>query len=336
MSFLSSIRNRVSSAVNTVRQYQPTVSRVISGATTAKKVFDQGKSAFESASTLASRGYRAASQAVADNRQMRVYNGGRPPSAFQRLTGPLGVVTNAAKTVRGIGTAISDVRNAIRTGSRADIATAAQSTLGTVRSGLSTVQSGFQAWGARQAMNTYRAATDAFRAAAPTVAANVAEAAGRAATRTATMAATGATALGATTRQVARAGAREAAEAAARAAGPLARAVSGSGTRAAARAAINAGSNAAVRAATTTAARAAASTVGRAAARFAPGVNVAMAAVDTGIAVATLADPNASTGRKVTSVITAAGSIAAATNIPIVSQVGAGISAVSSFVGSFF
>lgn len=336
MSLFSSIRNRVSSAVNTVRQYQPTVSRVISGATTAKKVFDQTKSAFESASTLAQRGYRVASQAVRDNRALSVFNGGRPPSAFQRLTGPLGVVTNAAKTIRGVGTAISDVRNAIRTGSRQDITTAAQSTLGTIRSGLSTVQSGFQAWGARQAYNTYRAATNAFRTAAPAVASNVAEAAARAATRTAHMAASGATALGSTARQVARAGAREAAEAAARAAGPLARAVTGSGSRAAARAAISAGSNAAVRAATSTAARATASTVGRAAARFAPGVNIAMAAVDTGIAVATLADPRASTGRKVTSVITAAGSIAAATNIPVVSQIGAGVSLVSSFVGSFF
>jgi hypothetical protein len=65
-------------------------------------------------------------------------------------------------------------------------------------------------------------------------------------------------------------------------------------------------------------------------------VNIAMAAIDTGVAVATLADPQASTGRKISSVITAAGSIAAATNIPVVSQIGAGVSAVSSFVGAFF
>ena len=71
-------------------------------------------------------------------------------------------------------------------------------------------------------------------------------------------------------------------------------------------------------------------------ARFAPGVNIAMAAIDTGIAVATLADPKASTGSKVTSCITAAGSIVAATNIPVVSQIGAGVSIVSSFVGGFF
>jgi hypothetical protein len=38
----------------------------------------------------------------------------------------------------------------------------------------------------------------------------------------------------------------------------------------------------------------------------------------------------------VTSGITALGSIAAATNIPVVSQVGAAVSTVSSVIGSFF
>jgi hypothetical protein len=65
-------------------------------------------------------------------------------------------------------------------------------------------------------------------------------------------------------------------------------------------------------------------------------MNVAMAAIDTGVAAATLADPKAGLGKKVTSVITAAGSIAAATNIPVVSQVGAAVSTVSGIVGAFF
>lgn len=82
--------------------------------------------------------------------------------------------------------------------------------------------------------------------------------------------------------------------------------------------------------------RAVLGTVARAGGRFVPGLNVAIAAADSATAYSTLRDPNASTGKKVTSVITAIGSVAAATNIPVVSQVGAAVSAVSGFVGSFF
>lgn len=70
--------------------------------------------------------------------------------------------------------------------------------------------------------------------------------------------------------------------------------------------------------------------------RFVPGMNVVIAAADTATAVQTWRDPKASMGKKVTATITAVGSIAAATNIPVVSQVGAGVSAVSSFVGGLF
>lgn len=70
--------------------------------------------------------------------------------------------------------------------------------------------------------------------------------------------------------------------------------------------------------------------------RFVPGANVAIAAMD-GVAMAsTLADKNATMGKKVCSVITFAGSAAAATNIPIVSQAGAVVSTVSSVVGGLF
>lgn len=74
-------------------------------------------------------------------------------------------------------------------------------------------------------------------------------------------------------------------------------------------------------------------TAAKIAGRFAPGLNIAMAGVDTAIAARTLSDPKSSVASKVTSSITAAGSIAAATNIPIVSQVGAGVSALSSITG---
>ncbi|ATB33203.1 hypothetical protein [Melittangium boletus] len=84
------------------------------------------------------------------------------------------------------------------------------------------------------------------------------------------------------------------------------------------------------------AARSGLRTAAKSAARFVPGANVAMAAVDTATFVNNLRDPNASLGSKITSGITALGSIASATNIPIVSQVGAGVSAVSDFIGGFF
>ncbi len=77
-----------------------------------------------------------------------------------------------------------------------------------------------------------------------------------------------------------------------------------------------------------------AGTAARLAGRFAPGLNIAMAGVDTAIAARTLSDPKASVAAKVTSSITAAGSVVAATNIPIVSQVGAAVSAGSSIAGA--
>ncbi|HEX5751453.1 MAG TPA: hypothetical protein VFZ09_34845 [Archangium sp.] len=77
-----------------------------------------------------------------------------------------------------------------------------------------------------------------------------------------------------------------------------------------------------------------ASTAAKAAGRFAPGVNIGIAALDTALAAKTIADPNASIASKVTSGITAAGSIVAATNIPIVSQVGAAVSTASSVAGA--
>jgi hypothetical protein len=78
----------------------------------------------------------------------------------------------------------------------------------------------------------------------------------------------------------------------------------------------------------------AAGPLARMAGRFAPGANVAMAALDTANAVATWRDPKASTAAKITSGITALGSIAAATNIPVVSQVGAAVSTVSTIAGA--
>ncbi|MFT3712137.1 MAG: hypothetical protein QM817_31220 [Archangium sp.] len=82
--------------------------------------------------------------------------------------------------------------------------------------------------------------------------------------------------------------------------------------------------------------RATASVAGRSLARFVPAANVAIAALDIREARRALADPNASTGRRVTSVITAIGSTVAASNIPVVSQIGAAVSTISSAIGWLF
>jgi hypothetical protein len=76
-----------------------------------------------------------------------------------------------------------------------------------------------------------------------------------------------------------------------------------------------------------------AGTLAKLAGRFAPGVNIALAGLDVATAAATWADPKASIASKVTSGITALGSIASATNIPIVSQVGAAVSVASTVAG---
>ncbi|MCY1015027.1 hypothetical protein [Pyxidicoccus sp. MSG2] len=78
----------------------------------------------------------------------------------------------------------------------------------------------------------------------------------------------------------------------------------------------------------------AAKVAGKAGGRFVPGLNVAIAAADGAAFYSTLRDPKASVGKKVTAGITAAGSALAATNIPIVSQVGGAVSTVSSIVGA--
>ncbi|ATB35681.1 hypothetical protein CYFUS_001095 [Cystobacter fuscus] len=71
----------------------------------------------------------------------------------------------------------------------------------------------------------------------------------------------------------------------------------------------------------------------KAAGRFAPGLNIAVAGMDVANAAKTFKDPNATMGQKVTAGITAGGSVLAATNIPVVSQVGAAVSTVASLAG---
>ena len=88
--------------------------------------------------------------------------------------------------------------------------------------------------------------------------------------------------------------------------------------------------------ATSTALRTTGRIAARAAGRFVPGANVAIAALDINEARRAFQDPNASVGRRTTAVITALGSAAAASNIPVVSQVGAVVSTISSAIGAWF
>ena len=246
----------------------------------------------------------------------------------------MGVATAASS----VDTAVRDIRNAVRSGSRDDITQAVRSSLDAAKSVTQVASGGIQgskvAGGllhgsvVAQKLKAEKAAFDAFKKVAPKVSDDVAKAAANSALKQVFEGATS---------KIAKHAVTEAAEAAAKkVGGTVAKGVAGSGSRAAARALLRTAGKESAEAALKAGARAAAGPMAKAAGRFAPGVNVAIAAIDVAQAGATLMDRNASTGKKVTSVITAVGSVAAATNIPIVSQVGAAVSTVSSIVGAFF
>lgn len=242
--------------------------------------------------------------------------------------GAIGAVTGLATLPGKVGTAVKDIRAAVRSGSLSDIATAAQSGIAAAKGAVTTVKAGLStAVTVNKLTSTYKAAKTAFQTAVPGASKAVTSAAAKAAMKGTFEGLTKGAVKGAAT---------EAALLAAKEGGTIAKAVVGSAGRAAAKAALREGGKAAGEAALKAGAKAAAGGLGKAAARFAPGLNIAIAAFDTANAVATVMDPKASTGKKVCSVITAVGSIAAATNIPVVSQVGAAVSAVSGFIGSFF
>ncbi|NTX09196.1 hypothetical protein FJV41_37580 [Myxococcus llanfairpwllgwyngyllgogerychwyrndrobwllllantysiliogogogochensis] len=228
-----------------------------------------------------------------------------------------GVNTRSARWAGGVSTAASvaqlpgaaylsfrDVRDAFRNPSGESANRALGSVSGLASTGLNVAKGGLDLAGN---VSNFRAAANAARTAFTQAAP---EATGAVANRVATSAAS--EAAQGSSRQVTR-------HAAARAAGEGLEDAGRLGANAA-RTALQGGGTA----------------VARAAGRFAPGLNVAIAAADTAAAASTLADPNAAVGKKVTAGVTALGSIAAATNIPVVSQAGAVVSTVSSFVGAFF
>lgn len=78
------------------------------------------------------------------------------------------------------------------------------------------------------------------------------------------------------------------------------------------------------------------SAVAKASARFVPGLNVGIAVADGVAAAAALKNIEEKPIKAIAASVTALGSLAAATNIPIVSQVGGVVSAASSLLGSIF
>jgi len=222
-----------------------------------------------------------------------------------------GAIADGAKLPDKIGTAAQDVKKAIQSGTGEDIAQAAVSTTDAAKTGISAGDAAINvASRVHQNRATLKGAAEA--ASKTGVADDVANAAAKAATK--------ATKNGAS-RQVTRAAARQAATQAAR------KTVG----RSAARAAGNVAGNAAATGARTAAKRAAAGGLAKAAGRFAPGVNIAIAAYDGAKAVQIISDPKASTGKKVAAGLTAAASAVSATNIPVVSQIGAGVATITGF-----
>ncbi|RKH13560.1 hypothetical protein D7Y13_16960 [Corallococcus praedator] len=336
MSLIDSARRTVSNTIRQVKQDPIKAAKDIG--TQAKKGYDTFtkvktavKDGFDNVKSLKTDGFKATLKGNVD----KLVSKATDPKTKLDLKGKLGIagkalgtLTSAAKLVGQTGTAISDVRNAVRSGSSEDwnkalgsVATAGKGAVSTVKGGLEIARD-VQKFG-----SSYKAASSAFKAAVPNAGPKLARAAAGAAAKAA---------FEGGTSQAIKSGVRTAVSAAVKESGVAAKVITGTASRAAARAALTEGGKAAAKAGATAAAKAAGGTLAKAAGRFAPGANIAIAAFDTANAVSTVRDPNASTTKKVTSVITAVGSIAAATNIPVVSQVGAAVSAVSSFVGGLF
>lgn len=247
--------------------------------------------------------------------------------SFGSVTGLAGAIITLPG---GISDAISKIERARTTGDRSDVAqaSAATTSAGSIGARLAkhTLETSALASRGVAGHLARRTGGQAFRQAAPGASKTVVKAAAKQAAREA---------LKESSEKVVRRGVEQAARTAAKNSGTLAKGAGVVGKKAAKKV-LREGGEAAAKAATKAVAKGALKAGGKAVGRFVPGLNVAIAGLDTATAAATLADPKASTGKKITSVVTAAGSIVAATNIPVVSQIGAAVSTVSSFIGSFF
>lgn len=235
-----------------------------------------------------------------------------------------GIVTDAIALPGKIGGAARDVRNAWRNPNRENVTKATDSGIGAARTTISVASDGLQT--ARDVQRygvAYRAARQSVAQSAPTLSPAVQRAASRAAARSAFSGANVAATRSAT---------RTAVQNTLRRAGASAGDVAGGVSRTAGRRIVGRVAPQAARAAVPAVARAASGPIARAAGRFVPGANVAIAGLDVAQFANDMRNPRVGTARRIASGITALGSVAAASNIPVVSQVGAGVSTVSSLV----
>jgi hypothetical protein len=297
-----------------------TASRITNSSTTSKNPEDSWDAwkSFRSATT---------GNAVIKGLTRATSRLGSGARGFGSVTGLAGA---AIALPGGISDAAAAIEKARQTGSRSDVAQASALTTTAGSTGARLAKHGLEtsAIGSKIVAGhlARRAGSAAFRQAVPGASKAVVKAAAKQAAKEA---------LKETTAKLARRGVEAAAKTAAKNSSTLAKGAGVVG-KAVAKKVLREGGEAAAKAAGKAVARGALKAGGKAAGRFVPGLNIAIAGLDTATAVATLADPKASTGKKVTSCITAAGSIVAATNIPVVSQIGAAVSTVSSFIGSFF
>ncbi|MCP3143110.1 hypothetical protein [Pyxidicoccus xibeiensis] len=339
----NNVRTNVEKAYTNVKKTYEDNKGLINGgvavATKTSKAIGFGKDAFQQIKNLG----KGAEGLLGQANRAFVSNPTFKPGEFKGLT-KFGATMNAAARYMGIpaavasgATAVKNIRQAISTGSKEDIITATRSTLDATKASITAATGGIvggKVMGGvlggtimKDKLDAGKKAVDAFKKSLPNASDDVLKAVKNAATK--------GVFEGGTVKNVGRAISSAAGDAA-KAGSTLANGILGSGTRSAAKAALGTVSREAGEAALKQGAKAAASTAAKSLGRFAPGVNVAIAAVDVANAGATLMDDKASTGKKVTSVITAAGSVLAATNVPVLSQVGAAVSTVSSIVGAFF
>lgn len=340
----ATVQKKVQDVQNTVQKTVQENKELIKGgtaiATQSAKAFGFGKDAFQQIKNVK----KGAEGLLTGKNLDFVSNPTYAKGEFKGLT-KLGAGMKSFARYAGIpgavmagATAVKDIRQAIRTGSKDDIISATRSSLDAAKSGITAATGGIlggKVMGGvlggtvfKDKLEAGKKAVDAFKKTLPNASDDVLKAVKNVATK--------GVFEGGTAKAITK-GAKEAAlDVAKKAGGTIAENILGTGTRKAAKAALTKVGTEVGEAALKQGAKAAGTTAAKALGRFAPGVNVAIAAIDVANAGATLMDKNASTGKKVTSVITAVGSIAAATNIPIVSQVGAAVSTVSSIVGAFF
>ncbi len=244
-----------------------------------------------------------------------------------KLLGPAaGLVGDTLSMPGKVQDAAGSISKAWETGAKDDVAKAVADTTSVASTGTNMAKQALQVPEAIVKGKAEKAAAEAFRKAAPNASQEVIEAASKKAAESA---------INDSTSKAARRGTAQAARQAAQSGGStLARGAGAS--KEVAKGLLREGGEAAAKAASKAVAKGAMKTAAKAAGRFVPGANVAIAALDTANAVATFNDDKASAGKKFFAGATAAGSILAATNIPVVSQVGAAVSTLTSFLGSWW